>query len=57
MKSSVTGRRRGDDEEKCCKYYQVEAELAARRWEQFCWDQHYEKGFVQRYFREMFLKH
>lgn len=24
---------------------------------QFCWDQHYEKGFVQRYFREMFLKH
>lgn len=33
VKSCVMGRRRGGEEEKCCEYYQVEAELAARRWD------------------------
>lgn len=32
MKSRVVGRRRGDEEEKCCKCEQVEAELSAGRW-------------------------
>lgn len=32
VKSCVMGRRRGD-EEKCCKYYLVEVELAVRRWD------------------------
>lgn len=42
------GRRRGDEEEKRCKYYQVEVELAARRWDSSAGISTMRRVFVQR---------
>lgn len=40
-------RRRGGKEEKCCKYYQVEAELAVRKWNSPAGISTMRKGFMQ----------
>lgn len=48
------GRRRGDEEGKCCKYYQVEAELAARGWDSSAGISSVRRGLCRVFWKDVF---